>query len=187
VQEHDKLIEPFECENDVCGRRSAFKLDERKTTQQDFQILRFQERQEDIGGGEKPQTAKAEITEGHCGTILPGNRVTIAAIVRERLRVKSTGKTNQFSIILDVVSITPDETESRITYTMDDTDRFNKYVLEIRDFDEWVIDWQYHVSVNHTAMCENSETIINRRNLGIYYFSEQAARTDVFIFEVFAG
>lgn len=45
-------------------------------------------------------------------------------------------------------------------------------------------DWQYHVSVNHTAMCENTETIINRRNLGIYYFPEQAARTDVFIFEI---
>ncbi len=112
VQEHDKLIEPFECENDGCGRRGAFKLDERNSKQQDFQLLRFQERQEDIGGGEKPQTAKAEITEEHCGTILPGNRVTIAAIVRERLKVRSTGKTNQFSIILDVVSITPDETES---------------------------------------------------------------------------
>ena len=45
-------------------------------------------------------------------------------------------------------------------------------------------DWQYHVSINHTAMGENTETIINRRNLGIYYFPEQAARTDVFIFEV---
>ncbi len=45
-------------------------------------------------------------------------------------------------------------------------------------------DWQYHVSVNHTAMCENTETIINRRNLGIYYLPDQAARTDVFIFEV---
>jgi hypothetical protein len=45
-------------------------------------------------------------------------------------------------------------------------------------------DWQYHVSINHTAMCENTEAIINRRNLGIYYFPEQAARTDVFIFEV---
>jgi hypothetical protein len=45
-------------------------------------------------------------------------------------------------------------------------------------------DWQYHVSVNHTAMCENTEAIINRRNLGIYYFPEQAARTDVFIFEI---
>ena len=33
-------------------------------------------------------------------------------------------------------------------------------------------------------MCENTEAIINRRNLGIYYFQEQAARTDVFIFEV---
>jgi DNA replicative helicase MCM subunit Mcm2 (Cdc46/Mcm family) len=53
------LIEPFECENDVCGRRSAFRLDERKSTQQDFQILRFQER--DIGGGEKPQTAEGEV------------------------------------------------------------------------------------------------------------------------------
>jgi len=33
-------------------------------------------------------------------------------------------------------------------------------------------------------MCENTETTINRRSLGIYYFQEQAARTDVFIFEV---
>ncbi len=36
-------------------------------------------------------------------------------------------------------------------------------------------DWQYHVSVNHTAMCENTESIIKRRSLGIYYFPEQAA------------
>lgn len=33
-------------------------------------------------------------------------------------------------------------------------------------------------------MCENTESIINRGSLGIYYFPEQAARTDVFIFEV---
>jgi len=33
-------------------------------------------------------------------------------------------------------------------------------------------------------MCENTEAIINRRNLGIYYFPEQAAKTDVFLFEV---
>jgi hypothetical protein len=45
-------------------------------------------------------------------------------------------------------------------------------------------DWQYHVSINHSAMCENTEAIINRRSLGIYYFLEQAARTDVFIFEI---
>ena len=43
---------------------------------------------------------------------------------------------------------------------------------------------QYHVSINHAAMCENTEAIINRRSPGIYYFPEQAARTDVFIFEV---
>ncbi|GFO97373.1 hypothetical protein ig2599ANME_1574 [groundwater metagenome] len=36
-------------------------------------------------------------------------------------------------------------------------------------------DWQYHVSINHTAMCEHTESIINRRSLGIYYFPEQAA------------
>ena len=41
-------------------------------------------------------------------------------------------------------------------------------------------DWQYHVSINHTAMCENTESIINGWSLGIYYFPEQAARTDIF-------
>jgi len=37
------------------------------------------------------------------------------------------------------------------------------------------IDEEYHVSINHTAICENTESIINKRNLGIYYFPEQAA------------
>jgi hypothetical protein len=33
-------------------------------------------------------------------------------------------------------------------------------------------------------MFENTEAIINRRNLGVYYFPDQAARTDVFIYEM---
>ncbi len=45
-------------------------------------------------------------------------------------------------------------------------------------------DWQYHVSINHTAMCENTETIAARRNLGICYFPEQQARMDVLLYEI---
>ena len=46
---------------------------------------------------------------------------------------------------------------------------------------------KYHASINNTAMCENTEAIKNRQNLGIYYFLEQAARMDVFIFSVSLG
>ncbi|MDP2766910.1 MAG: hypothetical protein Q8O41_05600 [Candidatus Methanoperedens sp.] len=42
-------------------------------------------------------------------------------------------------------------------------------------------DWQYHVSINHTAMCENTENIAAMRNLGICYFPEQQARMDILL------
>ncbi len=45
-------------------------------------------------------------------------------------------------------------------------------------------DWQYHVSINHTAMCENTENIAARLNLGICYFPEQQARMDVLLYEI---
>lgn len=45
-------------------------------------------------------------------------------------------------------------------------------------------DWQYHVSINHTAMCENTENIAAKRNLGICYFPEQQARMDVLLYEI---
>ena len=138
-QESGRLVEPFECESDVCSRKGPFKLDERQSKQQDFQVLRFQERQEDILGGEKPQAMRAEVTNNQCGKTLPGSRVTVAAIVRERLKIKSTGPTNQFDIILEVVSIMPDETESRITYTKDDVWRLEKYIETNQDYGEWLV------------------------------------------------
>jgi len=40
------------------------------------------------------------------------------------------------------------------------------------------------MSVSIIQRCAKTLKRLNRRNLGIYYFPEQAARTDVFIFEV---
>lgn len=45
-------------------------------------------------------------------------------------------------------------------------------------------DWQYHVSINHTAMCENLENIVARQGINIFYFPEQQSRMDVFLYEL---
>ncbi len=137
-QERGKFTEPFECDSDACGRKGHFKLDERQSTQQDFQVLRLQERQEDIQGGEKPQTSRAEIIENHCGTVLHGSRVIIVAIVRERLKISAAGKSDQFNIILEVVSVAPDETESRIQVTKDDIQVLEAHTQR-PEYTDWVV------------------------------------------------
>jgi len=47
-------------------------------------------------------------------------------------------------------------------------------------------DWQYHVSINHTAMCENTEAIINRRRFSITSAHGYAALSYALLPYVFA-
>ncbi|MDW7727677.1 MAG: hypothetical protein SCH70_11320 [Candidatus Methanoperedens sp.] len=57
-------------------------------------------------------------------------------------------------------------------------------ITEIKSTNLQQDDWQYHVSINHTAMCENLENTVARQEINIFYFPEQQPRMDVFLYEL---
>ncbi|MDW7726141.1 MAG: hypothetical protein SCH70_03360 [Candidatus Methanoperedens sp.] len=45
-------------------------------------------------------------------------------------------------------------------------------------------DWQYHVSINHTVMCENIENLVAKKDMQFCYYPDQRDRMDTFFYEL---
>jgi len=120
-QNGHQFIEPIECENEMCGRRGPFKLQEKKKKMIDTQKFRLQESPEDLNGGEQPQTIDVQIEGDITGAILPGNRVTITGILRAYQKtIKNNQKTTQFDMLLDGGYVDINETETDLEITDED-------------------------------------------------------------------
>lgn len=122
-QNHNMHTEPFECESEVCGRRGPFKLLTALSETTDFQRLKIQERQEDLGGGEQAMSITVELTGTLAGRVLPGNKVKVVGILRAVQKVTQRGKTNEFYVILEAISISQSEMEAAITVSKEDEKR----------------------------------------------------------------
>ncbi|HLB71239.1 MAG: minichromosome maintenance protein MCM [Candidatus Methanoperedens sp.] len=110
-QVEGKYVEPFECENDVCGRKGPFQLVHEESEFIDAQKLRVQESPDDLRGGEQPQTLDVDVDDDLAGIVAPGDRVTISGILRSYQRSTQQGKSTFFDLILDGVSIEVEDKE----------------------------------------------------------------------------
>src|SRR5574337_578184 len=81
-QGEGKFVEPYECENDVCGRKGPFKLIHEESEFVDAQKLRVQESPDDLRGGEQPQTLDVDVDDDLAGVVTPGDRIVISGILR---------------------------------------------------------------------------------------------------------
>ncbi len=104
-QSEGKFVEPFECENDVCGRKGPFKLIHEESVFIDAQKLRVQESPDDLRGGEQPQTLDVDVDDDLAGTVSPGDRVVVSGILRSYQRSTQQGKSTFFDLVLDGISI----------------------------------------------------------------------------------
>jgi replicative DNA helicase Mcm len=104
-QDAFKFIEPFSCENDVCGRRGPFRLDNTKSEWIDAQKLRLQDSPDDLRGGQQPQTLDIDVSNDLAGVAFPGDRVTITGILRSYQRSTQQGKSTFFDIVLEAITI----------------------------------------------------------------------------------
>ena len=104
-QGEGKFVEPFECENDVCGRKGPFKLVHEESEFIDAQKLRVQESPDDLRGGEQPQTLDVDVDDDLAGIVAPGDRVVISGVLRSFQRTTQQGKSTFFDLVLDGVSI----------------------------------------------------------------------------------
>lgn len=110
-QAEGKFIEPFECENDVCGRKGPFKLIHEESEFIDAQKLRIQESPDELRGGEQPQTLDVDVNDDLAGIVSPGDRIVISGILRSYQRSTTQGKSTFFDLVLDGVSIEIEDKE----------------------------------------------------------------------------
>jgi replicative DNA helicase Mcm len=110
-QKEGKFIEPFECQNDDCGRKGPFKLIHEESEFIDAQKLRIQESPDDLRGGEQPQTLDVDVDDDLSGIVSPGDRVVISGILRSYQRSTQQGKSTFFDLVLDGVSIEIEDKE----------------------------------------------------------------------------
>ncbi|NJD51237.1 MAG: minichromosome maintenance protein MCM [Candidatus Methanoperedens sp.] len=110
-QGEGKFVEPFECENDVCGRKGAFKLVHDQSEFIDAQKLRIQESPDDLRGGEQPQTLDVDVDDDLAGLVSPGDRVVISGVLRSYQRSNREGKSTFFDLLLDGNSIDIEDKE----------------------------------------------------------------------------
>src|SRR3972149_9833927 len=106
-----KYVEPFECENDVCGRKGPFQLVHEESEFIDAQKLRVQESPDDLRGGEQPQTLDVDVDDDLAGIVAPGDRVVVSGILRSYQRNTQQGKSTFFDLVLDGVSIEVEDKE----------------------------------------------------------------------------
>ncbi len=110
-QSEGKFIEPFECEDEMCGRKGPFKLVHEESEFVDAQKLRVQESPDDLRGGEQPQTLDVDVDDDLAGIVAPGDRVVVTGILRSYQRSTQQGKSTFFDLVLDGVSIEIEDKE----------------------------------------------------------------------------
>lgn len=110
-QGEGKFVEPYECENDVCGRKGPFKIVHEESEFVDAQKLRVQESPDDLRGGEQPQTLDVDVDDDLAGVVTPGDRIVISGILRSFQRNTQQGKSTFFDLVLDGVSIEIEDKE----------------------------------------------------------------------------
>jgi replicative DNA helicase Mcm len=110
-QAEGKFIEPFECENEDCGRKGPFKLIHEESEFIDAQKLRVQESPDELRGGEQPQTLDVDVDDDLAGIVSPGDRVVISGILRSYQRSTPHGKSTYFDLVLDGISIEIEDKE----------------------------------------------------------------------------
>ncbi len=110
-QGEGKFVEPYECENDVCGRKGPFKIVHEDSEFVDAQKLRVQESPDDLRGGEQPQTLDVDVDDDLAGVVTPGDRIVISGILRSFQRNTQQGKSTFFDLVLDGVSIEIEDKE----------------------------------------------------------------------------
>jgi len=87
--ENHKIVEPTRC--DTCGKMNTFRLVHGSCEFSDRQVVRIQERPDDMPEGETPQTMKVYIFDEMFDRLRPGDRTEIVGVYRaSKMRISPT-------------------------------------------------------------------------------------------------
>jgi len=133
-----KFVEPFECQNDSCGRKGPFSLEEKESSFVDTKKIRLQELFGELRGGQHPQTMDLEFIGDLSSLCQAGDDVTITGIVRLIQRTTAQGKTPRFDYSLEVNFVEMYENHANTEITTEDKEKIAKLAKDPRNTDRIV-------------------------------------------------
>ncbi len=95
-----KVIEPFECESDTCGKRGPFKIDHQQSKYEDFQILEIQE-SPDALRGTQPRSLVVHMYNELTDAVTTGDKVIISGVLVTSQQVSKEGKSTVSDVVLE--------------------------------------------------------------------------------------
>jgi len=103
AQMGDIYSEPYECQNEVCGRKGQFTLSHEESTWVDEQKLEIQDIYENVKAGKPPRNILVIVMGRDLIDSVPaiGAQVTVTGIIRSRQKHTAAGKSNQFTLVLE--------------------------------------------------------------------------------------
>lgn len=119
-QLHESLIEPFECENDTCGRKGPFRLLKEKSTWADGRKIRLQESLDQMAGREQSLSVLDAVQIGDVECPPLGSIVTATGILRGVQTILNNTKTRDFYPVLEVNNLEAQDKEKTIELTPGD-------------------------------------------------------------------
>lgn len=111
------MVEPFECENGVCGRKGPFKLINEKCIWADKRKIRLQETFDEIQGGEQNLSVLDAVLLGNVDCPPLGSIVKVSGILRGIQTVLGGQKTLDYYPLLDINNIEAQDKEKTIEPT----------------------------------------------------------------------
>lgn len=114
------FVRPFECENDICGRKGPFILNEEESTWGNKRKIRIQETTDNTTDGDQTLGGldAVLIDDVECPPL--GSIVTITGILNIVQKVTAQGETGEFTPILFVNNIEAHDKEKTIECTPED-------------------------------------------------------------------
>ncbi len=114
------FVRPFECENDICGRKGNFILNEDESTWGNKRKIRIQEITDNITDGDQTLGGLDGVMVGDVACPPLGSIVTITGILNIVQKVTAQGETGEFTPILFINNIEAQDMEKSIESTPDD-------------------------------------------------------------------
>lgn len=122
-QLESRLVEPYTCPNNC--NKARFRFLQGESAFEDAQRVHMQETQENLRGGNQPQTIDAVLYGELAGTAVPGEQIQLTGTLKARQQVFRSVRSTSFDLFVDVnhievlernfadVTITPED-EGRI-------------------------------------------------------------------------
>jgi len=123
----DLLQEPFVgCENDNCGKKGPFKIDNANSIKYDHQYLKIQEPIESLRG-KQPEFLNVTCSDELVGMINPGDKVIITGTLKDKTKSIKDGKTKYLDFIFVANAIEKSDTDyENIESTPEEIEHFKE-------------------------------------------------------------